>query len=114
LFFAPELEGFALTTKSAKLWKVLNIGSGTNPIKGAINIDLKAIDGVDLVADVTKKLPYANNSIDSIISINPYNFNPVNVATTGALKEGGTFTIVGQNKKCLLQQYIQSKCRRIK
>jgi RHS repeat-associated protein len=96
LFFSPALEGFTLTSKSAKALRVLNIGSGTNPIKGAINIDLKAIDGVDLVADATKKLPYANNSVDSIISINPFNFNPINSATTGVLKEGGTFTIVGQ------------------
>ncbi|RUS43558.1 pre-toxin TG domain-containing protein [Cohnella sp. AR92] len=96
LFFSPVLEEFVLTSNTVKSMRVLNIGSGTNPIRGAININNVMKDGVDLVADVTKKLPFDTGSIDSIISINPYGYNPLNAATNTVLKEGGTFTIVGQ------------------
>jgi len=87
---------FAFVLKSIKGEKILNIGAGENIISGAINIDIKAAKGIDVVADVTKTLPYKNSSIDSIVSINPFGFNPINASTSAALKTGGTFTIVGQ------------------
>lgn len=95
LFFIPDV-GLALGKGAAKEMTVLNIGSGLNRIIGALNIDLRAVKGVDLVADVTKTLPFEKGSVDALISINPYGFKPLNDATFEVLTPGGSFTIVGQ------------------
>jgi len=48
---------------------IVEIGCGSSPkIKGAITIDIIDLDGIDIVADVTKRLPFNDNSIDEIHS----------------------------------------------
>ncbi|MDQ1236107.1 hypothetical protein QE450_003605 [Paenibacillus sp. SORGH_AS306] len=85
---------------------VLNIGSGSNPIKGAVNIDIEGGKGVDLIADATKALPYADNSINAIIARNPYKYDPVNEFTTAVLKSGGNFIITGTySNPCFKELY---------
>ncbi|RMG42643.1 MAG: glycosyltransferase, partial [Methanobacteriota archaeon] len=44
----------------------LNIGSGDKKLEGFINIDM--IPGADIQADVTKGLPFPDNSVDGIFS----------------------------------------------
>jgi len=97
-----------------KTMKVLNIGSGNSPIKGVINIDIKAGKGVDMVADVTKALPYADNSIDALISRNPYGYLPLNSFTTQALKPGGTFTITGNYSNRYFKRYYDATLDELK
>ena len=48
--------------------KKLNVGCGSNKIKGYINIDGEASCKPDLILDITrKKLPYEDNSINEIV-----------------------------------------------
>jgi len=52
-----------------KEWGVkLHLGSGSVHLPGYINIDANPAIGADMVLDLTKPLPYDNNSIEEIIS----------------------------------------------
>lgn len=44
----------------------LDIGCGKNKKEGFIGLDQYAIDGVDVVCDLRKKLPYKDGSVDEI------------------------------------------------
>lgn len=44
--------------------KIINIGCGSKPIEGAINIDIYEGEGIDLVCDVRNGLPFEDDSID--------------------------------------------------
>ncbi|MHB8360883.1 MAG: glycosyltransferase [Thermoplasmataceae archaeon] len=46
----------------------LNLGCGEKPITGFINIDVRSVPGVDLVCDVFNKLPFDDNSVETIVS----------------------------------------------
>jgi ubiquinone/menaquinone biosynthesis C-methylase UbiE len=48
---------------------IIEIGCGSTPkIKDAITVDIVDLDGIDVVADVSKGLPFNDNSIDEIHS----------------------------------------------
>ena len=49
----------------------LNLGSGDVFEENYINVDLRHLPGVDIVADV-KNLPFKKNSIDKILAIDVY------------------------------------------
>lgn len=82
----PKLYYFALVTignvlfvglsakkflnKYVKGRKIVNLGSGPRVIRGdVINVDIKAYEGVSIVADLTK-LPFENNSVDGVVCDN--------------------------------------------
>lgn len=44
----------------------LNIGSGVNPIPGAVNVDLQKFPGVDLTFDFTQPWPLEDTSYDKV------------------------------------------------
>ena len=46
----------------------LNLGCGTDIRPGYINVDVISSRGVDMVCDITKKLPFDDNSCDEIIA----------------------------------------------
>lgn len=48
----------------------LNLGCGTAPRKGWVNLDLRALPGVDVVRDVLRGLPFSDDSVDEIVSEN--------------------------------------------
>lgn len=48
----------------------LNLGCGSSPRNGWINMDSRALPGVDIVRDVLRGLPFADNSVDEIYSEN--------------------------------------------
>jgi ubiquinone/menaquinone biosynthesis C-methylase UbiE len=48
---------------------VIEIGCGSTPkIKGAITVDIMDLDGIDIVTDASKGLPFDDDSIDEIHS----------------------------------------------
>lgn len=61
--YAPKIKG-----------KVLDVGAGKSPYKmffknatSYIKLDNRDYPGIDISADITKKIPLSNNSIDSIV-----------------------------------------------
>lgn len=49
--------------------KIAWIGAGEFPMKGAINVDIRELPGIDVVADV-RKLPFKNGELEGIASRN--------------------------------------------
>lgn len=76
--------------------KKLNLGSGKDPKEGYINIDNYPFEGVDVIADITKGLPFEDNSVNAVISIDFMEHLPpeskvfVINEIYRVLKEGGT------------------------
>ncbi len=83
--------------KGAISAKKLNLGSGDNPMPGAINVDNKLGEGVDVVADANA-LPFGTSSMDEVHAVNPNGFNPVNTESARVLKPGGTLSVTGTAK----------------
>ncbi len=83
--------------------QVLNLGSGRNPMPGAVNIDPIAHPSVDVVASA-ENLPFGNEYFKEVVSINPHNptlppgefFNPLEGDVSRVLQPGGRVTVVGQ------------------
>lgn len=48
--------------------KKLNLGCGRKIKKGYVNLDLYDLPGVDVVADITKKLPFEDDAFDEVLS----------------------------------------------
>ncbi len=70
----------------------LNVGSGDNPMAGAVNADIKATPGVDVVADAGA-LPFRGGSFSTVHAINPYGFQPVSAETARVMEQGGTLMV---------------------
>lgn len=49
----------------------LNLGSGNSPKENYVNIDIRRVPGVNVVADVCK-LPFRDNSVDEIRAVDVY------------------------------------------
>lgn len=48
--------------------KILSIGSGKNPIKGAVNLDILPLEGIEVVRDITKGLPFNSGEFNLVIA----------------------------------------------
>jgi SAM-dependent methyltransferase len=59
---------FKLPVDIFKNKKVLDIGCGLNKLKGAIGLDHVKLDGVDVVADLNKQLPFESNQFDAVFA----------------------------------------------
>lgn len=51
-------------------YKVLNIGAGGLPIKGATNLDRVKLDSINVVHDLNEGLPFEDNSYDLVVAFN--------------------------------------------
>ena len=51
-------------------YKCLNLGCNKRIVKGAVNLDIEKFKGIDVVHDITKKLPFKNNTFDFILAEN--------------------------------------------
>src|SRR5690606_21428480 len=45
---------------------VLDLGCGAKKKPGSLGVDIARVDGVDLLADVTRPLPFRDQSVDAI------------------------------------------------
>ena len=74
---------------------VLNIGAGTNPIRGAYNIDINpVVEGVYL-GDVNNLSNIITGSQKKIIMQNPYNYDPLSSEINRILEKEGMLNITG-------------------
>ncbi|MCB9796282.1 MAG: hypothetical protein H6741_26610, partial [Alphaproteobacteria bacterium] len=93
-----ELEGLGKTAqKNPEKFSRLNLGSGQNPMEGAINVDLKPAQGVDLVSDANKIGLKPGTQVE-VHAVNPYGFNPVSKETARVMKPGGLLYVTGTER----------------
>ncbi|MEU9506508.1 ricin-type beta-trefoil lectin domain protein [Micromonospora sp. NPDC048170] len=71
--------------------KSLNLGSGDNPMAGAINVDLKEAPGVDVLASA-EALPFAGGTFGAVHAINP-RFNALTSEVARVMRPGALLTI---------------------
>ena len=46
--------------------RILNIGCGEQPLKDAVNLDIVALEGVDIVCDIQDGLPFEDNRFEEV------------------------------------------------
>ena len=73
--------------------QILNLGAGSNPMKGAVNVDLKAGPGVT-AADASA-LPFEAATFSEVHAVNPFGFNPVSAETARVMQPGGVLRVSG-------------------
>jgi RHS repeat-associated protein len=96
------LARFAEGAEGSSGRRILNLGSGGNPMAGAINLDARALQGVNVVGDA-EVLPFGAGTFDEVVAINPKDYTPL--ADAGrVLKPGGRMTVVGQKGNYELRQ----------
>lgn len=94
--------------------KKLHVGCGTRNLPGYINIDIRKLDSVDLVADISS-LPYENNTIDLIYScaniehFMRHDWKSVLAHWYDKLKVGGKIRISTADFEAVCLEYIQNK-----
>lgn len=44
----------------------IDLGCGTRKYPGALGVDLARVEGVDILADVTRRLPFRDSSVDAV------------------------------------------------
>jgi len=74
--------------------RILNVGSGSNPLPGATNLDLLPGSGVNVVGDAGG-LPFGSASFDEVVALNPYDYQAVSAETARVLGPGGTLRVTG-------------------
>ena len=86
----PE-EGGAVSAEGSG--QSLNLGAGSNPMRGAVNVDLKAGPGV-AAADASA-LPFDTGTFAEVHAVNPFGFNPVSAETARVMQPGGLLRVSG-------------------
>lgn len=90
--------------------KKLNVGSGVDTRDDFINVDHRAIEGVDVVADVLD-MPFSNNSLEEIFAAHlaehfiERDFARVIQYWYGLLKNGGQIRLVVPNIEAMSRGY---------
>ena len=90
---AEASQATAGMTEAESLLK-LNLGSGQNPMEGAINLDVIQGEAIDVRGNV-EHLPFATASFDEVHAINPHGYSPVTPEVARVLKPGGSLKVTG-------------------
>ena len=85
---------------------ILNLGSGDNPMVSMINIDIRLLKDIDVVANVNE-LPFPLQCFDKVFSHNPFHYNPVCEEVAEVLKNGGTLIVTGQPRNPFFNQFLK-------
>ncbi len=95
----------------------LNLGCGHIPLDGYINIDRRALPGVDIVAELDE-LPLKLGEVDEIFSAHLLEHFPQEQLRRellpyyySLLKEGGVFRAVVPNAEVMIQKYTEGDYR---
>jgi hypothetical protein len=115
--------GFALTTPAVTAarriapvqagqmnTRALNLGSGSNPMRGVVNIDLAPGPGANAVANAGR-LPFANGQFTEVHAVNPYAFNPVSAETARVMQPGGLLRVTGTPNNRFAQPLTPAQAR---
>lgn len=102
--------------ENAKRTRVrLNLGCGNIPLEEYINIDMRELPGIDIVADV-KNLPFLKEEVDEIFSAHLLeHFSQEQLKRellpywAGLLRKKGIFRAVVPDAKNMMQEYMQGK-----
>lgn len=93
----------------------LNLGCGHIPLEGYLNVDRRALPGVDIVADVNE-LPFQREEIDEIFSAHLLEHFPEEQLRRqllrywiGLLKPGGTFGAVVPDAESMIRKYANGE-----
>jgi hypothetical protein len=105
----------ALATESSSN-RLLNIGSGNNPLPGAVNFDIRAdiqaVKNVDIVRADANNLPFFDNTFPEAVSINPAGdskgfFNPLAGDVGRVLQPGSNLSVVAQRSNYAFRQLLK-------
>ncbi|MER7077445.1 RHS repeat-associated core domain-containing protein [Saccharopolyspora kobensis] len=75
----------------------LNLGSGQNPMEGAVNLNKEPDAGVDVVASADQ-LPFRDGSFKEVHAVNPFGYQPVSAETARVLDTDGKLYVTGSPK----------------
>lgn len=78
----------------------LNLGSGSNPMPGAVNVDKVAGPGVNVIANA-EQLPFRSGTFSQVHAINPQ-FNIATAETARVLQPGGSLFVTGTPRNSFL------------
>ena len=91
--------------KMGLIMNILNLGAGENPITSAINIDIRLLQGINVVASVVR-LPFQSRCFEKIFSHNPYDYNPVSKEIVEKLKLNGILMVTGQPRNQFIKDIL--------
>ncbi|MNW40489.1 hypothetical protein D3C74_176040 [compost metagenome] len=93
----------------------VNLGCGHIPKEDYLNVDMRELDGVDIIADV-RKVPFETESIDELYLAHVIeHFTEVDMEAYilpywhSLLKPGGKITIICPNWNAMLDEYAKGK-----
>lgn len=92
-----------------------NAGLGSESLEDYIKVDIRSIPGVDIVTDITKQLPFEDNSIDKLRASHVIEHIRPNVLHAAlkewfrVLKPGGELLIYCPNARIIAERYLKGE-----
>jgi hypothetical protein len=86
---------------------VLNLGCGTNPMTGAVNMDIRLFQGVDVVANAYL-LPFLPGHFKQVFCHNLYDYNPLCQEVANLLSKEGLLIVTGQPRNKFITDILET------
>ncbi|MET1176123.1 RHS repeat-associated core domain-containing protein [Paenibacillus amylolyticus] len=90
--------------------KTMNLGSGDNPLQGALNVDIRKVNGVDVVASANH-LPFSTCSFSEVIAQNPHGYDILKSDVPRILENGGIPKVVGGEKNPFFKNMVSADAK---